>query len=237
MSRPRHEADPPEVRARIDEGLALVPIVVRQLRASLPSVVDIDDLESHAREGALLAARSFDDSRGVPFRRWASLRIRGATIDGVRRQGDLPRRLYDRLRELEAANQVEEALVEEDGSAPPATPEAADARLGDYLATMATALASGSLMVRDSPELRSLADDAEPADELLAREELRQAVREAIATRPEGERLLVERYWIEGMTLDEAAKSLNLSKSWASRVMARAMEGITRALQRRQIGP
>jgi RNA polymerase sigma factor for flagellar operon FliA len=237
MSPPRHEADSPEVLARIEDGLALVPIVVRQLRANLAAIVDMEDLESHAREGALLAARSYDESRGVPFRRWASLRIRGATIDGVRRQADVPRRLYDRLRDLEAANQVEEALLEEDGSAPPSSPEAADARLNDYLSAMATALATGSMMVRDGEELAKIPDDRELADEQLAREELRQAVREAIATRPEGERALIEKYWMEGQTLDEAARSLGLSKSWASRVMARAMDGITRALQRRALSP
>jgi RNA polymerase sigma factor for flagellar operon FliA len=237
MSPPRHEADSPAVLARIEEGIALVPIVVRQLRANLASMIDLEDLESHAREGALLAARSFDESRGVPFRRWASLRIRGATIDGIRRQGDVPRRMYDRLRELEAANHIEETLLEEDGSAPPSSPEGADARLDDYLSAMATALAAGTILVRESDELNKIADDREPADELLAREQLRQAVRDAIATRPEGERALVEKYWLEGMTLDEAAKELGLSKSWASRVMARAMDGITRALQRRSFGP
>ena len=48
-----------------------------------------DDLVSFGREGLLDAARRYDESRGVPFRVYASFRVRGATYDGVRRTSAL----------------------------------------------------------------------------------------------------------------------------------------------------
>ena len=93
-------ADPPEVIARVEEGLELVDMLARQLRRQFGPYVQVDDLASQGREALLAAARSFDPDRAVPFRRWANLRIRGAMIDGVRQSGNLPRRVYRKLRAL-----------------------------------------------------------------------------------------------------------------------------------------
>ena len=83
--------DPPEVLARVREGLDLVDLLARQMRRQIGASVQVDDLASAGREALVLAARGFDASRGVPFRRWANLRVRGAMIDAARSTG-LPRR-------------------------------------------------------------------------------------------------------------------------------------------------
>ena len=60
-------------------------------------------------------------------------------------------------------------------------------------------------------------------------------MRAAIAERPETERVLLERYYFEGTTMEEAAGGL--SKSWASRIHARAISGVAKALQRARVAP
>src|SRR5258708_5557012 len=93
-----NEPDSPEVLSRFNAEQELVDINARQLARRLERAsVTIDDLRSFGHEGLLQAARNFDASRGVPFRRWANLRIRGAMIDGVRQFGTLPRRVYREL--------------------------------------------------------------------------------------------------------------------------------------------
>ena len=51
-------------------------------RACAPSIraasFPLEDLMSFAREALLHAARTYDEQRGIPFRAWASLRVRGA---------------------------------------------------------------------------------------------------------------------------------------------------------------
>src|SRR5580704_10611047 len=71
-------SDPPAVLDRVREGLPLVNIICHQLRRQIGSVVRMDDIVSYGREGLLAAARSFDPMRGVPFRRWANIRVRGS---------------------------------------------------------------------------------------------------------------------------------------------------------------
>jgi RNA polymerase sigma factor for flagellar operon FliA len=58
-----------------------------------------------------------------------------------------------------------------------------------------------------------------------------------VEKQPEAERHLLKRHYFDGITFDEAAKELSLSKSWASRLHARAIEGLTRELKRQKVKP
>jgi RNA polymerase sigma factor for flagellar operon FliA len=224
-------SDAPEVLARFHAELDLVDIIARQMGRRVSRTVSLDDLRSFGREGLLQAARSFDASRGVPFRRWANVRIRGAMIDGLRQWGNLPRRLYRELRALEAADHVLETYDEEDAANPATTPEAADARLTSYLAGMATAIAVGTLVAAPRESVSAERHEVSPED-LLAEAELLARVKQIVTSLPTQERTLVERHYFGGDTLDEAAASLGLSKSWGSRLHARAIEAISRELRR-----
>ena len=55
---------------------------------------------------------------------------------------------------------------------------------------------------------------------------------QTIFTSPDQERTLIERYYFDDVTFDQAARELGLSKSWASRLHARAIEGVAKALKR-----
>jgi RNA polymerase sigma factor FliA len=227
----RVPSDAPEVLARFHAELDLVDIIARQMGRRVSRTVSLDDLRSFGREGLLQAARSFDASRGVPFRRWANVRIRGAMIDGLRQWGNLPRRLYRELRGVEAADRVLETYDEEDAASPATTPEAADARLTSYLAGMATAIAVGTLVAAPRESVSAEGHEVSPEDR-LAEAEILARVKRIVTTLPAQERTLVERHYFAGDTLDEAAASLGLSKSWGSRLHARAIEAISRELRR-----
>ena len=224
MTRAR-EPDGPEIEARVREGLPVVGMLARQLRRQLGGRLDVAELESMGNEGLLDAARSFDPSRGVPFRRWANLRARGAMFDGLRAQGGLPRAAYRKLRALEAADRVQDGRLEDDAASPPPSPEAADKRIEESLSGMAMAMAAGFLSASSEGLERVVDEDVSPED-AVAEKELLDVVRSIIARRPDAERQLLERHYFGGVTFDEAAKELGLSKSWASRLHARALEAV-----------
>lgn len=224
MTRAR-EPDGPEIEARVREGLPVVAMLARQLRRQLGARLDVAELESMGNEGLLDAARSFDPSRGVPFRRWANLRARGAMFDGLRSSGGLPRAAYRKLRALEAADHVQDGRVEDDAHSPPVNAEAADKRLSESLSGMAMAMAAGFLSASSDGLDRVMDEDVSPED-AVAEKELLDVVRSIIAKRPDAERQLLERHYFGGITFDEAARELGLSKSWASRLHARALEAV-----------
>ena len=69
----------------VTSNLALVGYVVSGLAMKLPTHIDRDELRSAGLEGLVQAAHSFSEDRGVPFRHFAAMRIRGAIMDDLRR--------------------------------------------------------------------------------------------------------------------------------------------------------
>lgn len=218
-------ADSAEVEARVREGLEFVPYIARHLARQLGMRSDTSELESAGRTGLLLAARSFDPARGVPFRKWINLKVRGAMIDAMRTTSGLPRAAYRKLRAMEAADRTLEGRVEDDAATPAGNAEAADAKLGEALSGMAQAMAVGFLTA-NSDGLERVRDADLSPEEAVAEKEMLERLRAIIDKRPEAERQLIVRHYFDGVTFDEAAKELGLSKSWASRLHARAMAAL-----------
>jgi RNA polymerase sigma factor FliA len=221
--------------ARFESGLDLVDAIARRIAREVGPSAELADLVSYGREGLLDAARKFDPSRGVPFRGYASFRVRGAIIDGVRQSARLPRRAHERLNGLAAANRVSEGACEDTfGARPPgATPADAERALGEHLAAMATAVAVGLLATtayNDEGERVSVATEVTP-EEAFGRAELLEVVKQAISELPAEEQTLVRRHYLEGERFDHVAAELGLSKSWASRLHTRAIKRLTEKLR------
>ena len=226
-------SDTPDVLQRFKSGLDLVAKISRQVTRTAGLSVSLEELESCGREGLLDAARRFDASRRVPFRAYASYRIRGAMIDGVRQMMPLSRRMWQRLRSLEAMDRLNASLTEDVyGSSPPRSPKAADEMLADQLAAMATAFAAGLLHERaPAGNGEVISRDDESPEALVLRRELREAFERAIAVLPTEEATLIQRHYVHGERFDQVAVSLGFSKSWASRLHRRAIARLSKSLR------
>ena len=99
----------------IEQHLPLVNHVVLQVAVRFPRYVDRNELARAGALGLVEAARRFDESRGVPFDRFAARRIRGAILDSVRSADWAPRSVRTLGRKLE---QVEQELANADGQLP-----------------------------------------------------------------------------------------------------------------------
>ena len=219
--------DSPEVLERFHAELPLVEIVAAQISRSVGRSIEFDDLVGAGREGLLDAARRFEPARGVPFRAFANFRVRGAMLDGVRQLSLLPRRAYERIAALEAAASVSEGEAEHAfASGQAVDPSAADRALAEHLSAVAMAAAVGI-----ATETRGESTDSDDSpEEALARAELIQIVRGAIAELSKEEAELVRRHYLEGERLETIAQDLDLSKSWASRLHTRAIARLSKRL-------
>jgi RNA polymerase sigma factor FliA len=221
-----------EIDARVEEHLDLVDQVAGSVARNLAGHIDRDELCGYGREGLFDAARRFEADRGVPFPAYATFRIRGAMLDGVRRLAAQPRRVAERLRALEAANRLSEGAAEDVFAGRPEGESAAtaEAALSTHLAGMASAMALGLIA---SPDGVDSTDAAESPEEATIQRELVTMLHEAIQSLPEVERALVERHYFGGERFDHVASSLGLSKSWASRLHARAVKRLSQRLSLR----
>jgi RNA polymerase sigma factor for flagellar operon FliA len=221
---------------RVQGGLDLVETLAKQVERQITTRIPREELVSFGREGLLLAARSYDPARGVPFGCWATMRIRGAMIDGMRKTGGLPRRAYRKLRQMELADQAQEALVEEDAGSAPRTADEADSRLAKYVQGLATAMAMGYVVIGTREDAEAEKDEIPTPEEQVAAAEIEHELRGAVERLPEAERHIVTRHYFDGATVEEAARERNLSKSWGSRLHTRALELIAKDMKRSKLG-
>jgi RNA polymerase sigma factor for flagellar operon FliA len=108
--------------------------------------------------------------------------------------------------------------------------------LDEYLSQMATAMAL-ALVSRASQATpgEEVESEAQNPEEHAAASEVSGAIRSAISRLPDSEKTLVERHYFGEATLEEASRELGLSKSWGSRLHARAIEALTRDMKRNRI--
>ena len=87
----------------IVEYAPLVKIVAGRLSAYLGYNVEYDDLVGYGIFGLIDAIDKFDYAKGVKFETYASLRIRGAILDQIRKMDWIPRSLRQKQKKMDAA--------------------------------------------------------------------------------------------------------------------------------------
>lgn len=220
---PKKELD--ALRARddlINQYMPYAASIANRVCQSLSSAVDYEDVLCNARLGLLEAAKRYDEGQEVDFRTFAYYRIKGAIYDGLRRSGWLPRTLYAKIKFEEAANEYlqNRSLHTTAAVAKPALAELDD----DAVAETVNSLASIYIISLDASDDMDIEDengtDIEQRTEFL---QVRRHMRDAIGSLPEKEKQLIMMYYFQNRTLEEIGDRLGLSKSWSSRMHARAL--------------
>jgi RNA polymerase sigma factor for flagellar operon FliA len=225
-------------RQLVEEHLWLVHRVACEVRAQLTSHPELDELCAYGAEGLLEAAGRFDPAHDVKFASYAWHRVRGAIFDGLREMGQLGRGDYGRLQAARRASERLDALAAHEHCAaydapPPPAPIAAELRaIHDALAAV-TLVFPASLDALAAEGVEPAAE-LDPLDEALHARRLVPRLRDALARLPERERRFVEQHYFEGRSLGEVAAELGLSRSWASRLHARAMARLRGLLSGRE---
>lgn len=85
------------------EYAPLVKVVAGRLSMYLGYNVEYEDLVSYGVFGLIDAIDKFDTSKEVKFETYASLRIRGAILDQIRKMDWIPRTIRQRQKQLDTA--------------------------------------------------------------------------------------------------------------------------------------
>ena len=223
---------PVERQRLVESHLSFVRSVAAKVKESLPREIEFDDLVAYGTQGLIEAADRYDPAHGTAFTTFSYYRIRGAIYDGLRGMGWLPRGEYARLRSEERSNAYLQNLGDRDAGTAPSDRD--ELGLEDDVRSIADALGGvAAIFVMALDALPSEPEDGAPRPEQLVEEDQqRRVVREALASLPEKERKLLELYYFEDKSLLDAGQLLGLSKSWASRLHARAVTLLKDALER-----
>lgn len=206
-------------------------VVLRTVRTlGLPNE-SIDDYIAAGFLGLVEAAERFDGSCGVPFERYAFLRIRGAVIDYIREHSELTGRAYRYAKALFAIRDIEEEtsmLVRHEKN-----PAKALAKIFSFAAQGAI---SYRLCSKESQRaLEGIPDESQNPERVLSRTEQYDGIKKLVSELPEKERYIIEGYYFRGQSfVDLTRERPELSKSWVSRLHARALEKLGRMIQEKR---
>lgn len=229
---------------QVERYLPLVKRIAGRLAISLPPHVDGDDLIGYGVFGLLDALERFDTGRGVKFETYATLRIRGAMIDGLRAMDWVPHSARQKVK------QIQETFLElENRLGRAATTE----EVADFLqierreldglllqGQMLTITSFDELTVADDGDLSGtplnlLADpEAQGAFQDVEKEEQQRILAEAVDKLPEKEKLVIALYYQEELTLKEIASVLQLSESRISQIHSQAILRLKGKLSRQK---
>src|SRR5258708_6493708 len=84
---PAPDVSAPSRDELIHSHLYLVRTIASELICCAPPPLKFDDLVAYGRLGLVMAARRFDPTRGPSFADYAAARVRGAMLDGFRKEG------------------------------------------------------------------------------------------------------------------------------------------------------
>ena len=216
-------------RRREDTVRAHMPLVghlVREMVARVPAHVNRDDLLSAGYAALVSAARGFDDTRGVPFARFAAARVRGALLDELRGLDWASRSVRQRARRTDVARQE---LTAELGRTPSVAEVAR--RLGCRVEDIESAdedvqrAVVFSLQGFATATADNLVTEPSPGpEEMLLRRERLGYLQHAVEVLPQRLRAVVTGYFFEERPMAEIAAELGVTESRVSQLRAEALQ-------------
>ena len=219
-----------EIREQLILAYAqLVKLVAGRLSMYLGHNVEYDDLISYGIFGLIDAIDKFDMSKNVKFETYASLRIRGAILDQIRKMDWIPRTVRQRQRKIdEAIKQIEMRTGKT------ATDEEIAVELGvsgDELLNWQSQLKVTNVVslsefeeTGQEPIIETVNKNrfSQPED-VVEEQELKQKLVESLKLLTEKERRVIELYYYEDLTLKEISLVLEVSESRVSQLHTKAL--------------
>ena len=218
------------------EYAPLVKLVAGRLSMYLGYNVEYDDLVGYGIFGLIDAIDKFDSAKDVKFETYASLRIRGAILDQIRKMDWIPRTVRQKQKRIETAiKEIESA------SGRNATDEEVAASLGisedeysewqqQLLVTNVVSLNEFTDQGTEAPIDRSVRQRFDTPEEVTLKAEMKEKLVEALEVLTEKEKKVVLLYYYEELTLKEISYVLEVSESRVSQLHSKALAKMKKKL-------
>jgi RNA polymerase sigma factor FliA len=233
-------AESTEVKEQlVQKYIPLVKYIASRVIIGKSRYVEYDDLVGYGMIGLMDAINKFDESRGMQFSTYSSIRIKGAMIDEIRRNSPISKGAIDKLNKYnEAVEMLQMKLLRD-----PSTEEVAKALditssdvsdIESYINYIAV-VSLEDILYSDDDEMKlkeTIEDKKSPSPEksLEDKEEI-EYLSKAIECLNEKDKTILSLYYYEGFTLKEIGKVLEVSESWVCQLHSRAFVHLRKALK------
>lgn len=214
---------------------SLVDQIAYKIKNRVPQHVDFEELRSVGYIGLIESIDRYDDSKNVPFKVYAEIRINGAMLDYLRKEDWLPRGLRQQLKKMQQAKQELHAQGKE------ITEYALAEMLQISLDDMHTLIMESQMkQVRSSDAVFSdsdavlledmLTEDSVATIDMLIASESIEKVQEAINQLSDREREILEGYYFDGKNLRQIGLEMGVTESRVCQIRKTALESIRKIL-------
>lgn len=211
----------------------LVQQVAYRLKNRVPNHVDFEELHSVGMIGLIEALDRYDDTKGVPFRAYAEIRINGSMLDYLRKEDWVPRSIRKQMKLYQQGKQIlEEKQL-----------DSTDENLGDVLGlnkdetrkllfeTQKRTVISGEITTSKSDEMyveEIIEDEEQDILGGLISSENRQRLYKAMEQLPARERQVLEMYYFHGKNLKQIGQEFSITESRACQIRKAAIGSLQR---------
>ena len=214
-------------------NMGLVRACALSMRNMYIKFGEVDDVVNEGVLALMDAIETYDATKGAKFETFASLKVRGAIIDYIRKQDWIPRNLRKFSRTLDKANSM---LYNLNGRVP------TTAELAEYLkmdenkllklmaeCSCTLTLSFEELLYEDNINEPAAADTA--TDSELLREEMKQVIADAIGELKDREREVITLYYYKNFKYSDIAKALGVTEGRVCQIHSKAVLALKAKLE------
>lgn len=224
----------------IQEYIPLVKYIASRVMFGKNKYMEYEDLVSYGMIGLIDAINKFDNNKGMKFSSYASIRIKGAMIDELRKNRPISKGAMDKLnRYNKAIEELQNELLREP------TNNEISKHLGISLSEVAevenyinyiSMVSLENVIFSDDEDINLMGvieDKNSPSpDSYLEDKEKLEILTEAIELLKEKDRMILNLYYYEGLTLKEIGKVLEVSESRVCQLHSRAIRNLRECMKK-----
>ncbi|MDD2217474.1 MAG: FliA/WhiG family RNA polymerase sigma factor [Eubacteriales bacterium] len=208
----------------------LVKIIVLRFKGSYNNFAHMDDMINQGIIALIDAVEKFQPELGNKFETFATLKVRGAIIDFMRKQDWVPRNrrtlakelddVYSELYSLNGCEPTNKQMADKMGINEAHLEKILHQRYNSVILSYEETIEEK--MMKASPLVMNKSDGQSPESGILY-EELKSTITEAIENLNEKEKLVVSLYYYENLKLKEIAGIMGITESRVSQIHSAAI--------------
>ncbi len=214
----------------IIEYAGLVKLVAGRLSMYLGYNVEYDDLVGYGTFGLIDAIDKFDYNKGFKFETYASLRIRGAILDQIRKMDWIPRSIRQKQRKIDMAYQSLEIKygrsVNDEEVAKELDISLEELENWQNQTKITNIISLDEFMEQGSEGKveQNLTATLNQPERVVEQQELKELLTRTLDTLTEKEKKVIVLYYYEELTLKEISRILEVSESRISQLHTKALQ-------------
>ncbi|MFR5265984.1 FliA/WhiG family RNA polymerase sigma factor [Clostridium sp.] len=223
----------------VEKYIPLVKYIAGRVILGKNKYIEYEDLVGYGMVGLMDAISKFDEEKGMKFSTYASIRIRGAMIDEMRRNSPISKGAMDKLNKY---NKALETLQNRNFREPNKEEIAKELNISEkevsevegYINYISISSLDSIIYGEDDISIKSLIEDTSSIrpDYILEEKEEIEILKNSIEQLSEKDKIVLNLYYYEGLTLKEIGAVLEVSESRVCQLHSRAILNLRKLMKK-----